>query len=50
MTKEEQFNNIKDSYELAMAQGWDIGAIESMIEKYGIGRRRNRRMLVVRRK
>ena len=34
---EEQFNNIKDSlYELAMAQGWDIGAIESMIENMGM--------------
>ena len=34
---EEQFNNIKDSlYELAMAQGWDIGAIESMIENMGL--------------
>lgn len=34
---EEQFNNIKDSlYELAMAQGWDTGAIESMIENMGM--------------
>ena len=37
---EEQFNAIKESlYELAMAQGWDTGAIESMIENMGLAKK-----------